>query len=138
MRSAGWRTLPRTASGMAGVPGGSLPLIGLILVQFGVPAGGIALVIGVDRLLDMFRTAVNVTGDLAVTTVMAVAEGETLSLLDDAADTADPNKGFENRLEQEPEALEPDKGRCNVNLPRAAVQEADPDAEDPALWWWWW
>lgn len=63
-----------TASGMAGVPGGSLPLIGLILVQFGVPAGGIALVIGVDRLLDMCRTAVNVTADL--TTAVFVAKSE--------------------------------------------------------------
>lgn len=63
-----------TASGMAGVPGGSLPLIGLILVQFGVPAGGIALVIGVDRILDMCRTAVNVTADL--TTAVFVARSE--------------------------------------------------------------
>ena len=63
-----------TASGMAGVPGGSLPLIGLILVQFDVPAGGIALVIGVDRLLDMCRTAVNVTADL--TTAVFVARSE--------------------------------------------------------------
>jgi DAACS family dicarboxylate/amino acid:cation (Na+ or H+) symporter len=64
-----------TASGMAGVPGGSLPLIGLILVQFGVPAAGIALVIGVDRILDMCRTAVNVTADL--TTAVFVARSET-------------------------------------------------------------
>ena len=63
-----------TASGMAGVPGGSLPLIGLILVQFGVPAGGIALVIGVDRILDMCRTTVNVTADL--TTAVFVARSE--------------------------------------------------------------
>ncbi|MDY3560692.1 dicarboxylate/amino acid:cation symporter [Gemmata sp. JC673] len=63
-----------TASGMAGVPGGSLPLIGLILVQFNVPAGGIALVIGVDRLLDMCRTTVNVTADL--TTAVFVARSE--------------------------------------------------------------
>lgn len=63
-----------TASGMAGVPGGSLPLIGLILVQFGVPAGGIALVIGIDRILDMCRTTVNVTADL--TTAVFVARSE--------------------------------------------------------------
>src|SRR4029079_15189377 len=48
-----------TASGMARVPGGSLPLIGLILVQFGVPAGGIALVIGVDATLDISRATRN-------------------------------------------------------------------------------
>lgn len=63
-----------TASGMAGVPGGSLPLIGLILAQFGIPAGGIALVIGVDRILDMCRTTVNVTADL--TTAVFVARSE--------------------------------------------------------------
>jgi DAACS family dicarboxylate/amino acid:cation (Na+ or H+) symporter len=63
-----------TATGMAGVPGGSLPLIGLILVQFDVPAGAIAIVFGVDRVLDMCRTAVNVTADL--TTAVFVARSE--------------------------------------------------------------
>ncbi|MBN9517907.1 dicarboxylate/amino acid:cation symporter [bacterium] len=63
-----------TATGMAGVPGGSLPLIGLILAQFDVPAGAIAIVLGVDRLLDMCRTAVNVTADL--TTAVYVARSE--------------------------------------------------------------
>jgi DAACS family dicarboxylate/amino acid:cation (Na+ or H+) symporter len=63
-----------TATGMAGVPGGSLPLIGLILVQVGVPAGAIALVLGVDRILDMCRTMVNVTADL--TTAVFVARSE--------------------------------------------------------------
>ena len=75
-----------TASGMAGVPGGSLPLIGLILVQFGVPAGGIALVIGVDRLLDMCRTAVNVTADL--TTAVFVARSERRRASEQAASAA--------------------------------------------------
>jgi DAACS family dicarboxylate/amino acid:cation (Na+ or H+) symporter len=63
-----------TATGMAGVPGGSLPLIGLILVQVRVPAGAIALVLGVDRILDMCRTLVNVTADL--TTAVFVARTE--------------------------------------------------------------
>jgi DAACS family dicarboxylate/amino acid:cation (Na+ or H+) symporter len=63
-----------TATGMAGVPGGSLPLIGLILVQVQVPAGAIALVLGVDRILDMCRTMVNVTADL--TTAVFVARSE--------------------------------------------------------------
>jgi len=63
-----------TATGMAGVPGGSLPLIGLILVQIGVPAGAIAIVLGVDRILDMCRTTVNVTADL--TTAVYVARSE--------------------------------------------------------------
>ena len=56
------------------MPGGSLPLIGLILVQFDVGAGAIAIVLGVDRLLDMCRTAVNVTADL--TTAVYVAKSE--------------------------------------------------------------
>jgi DAACS family dicarboxylate/amino acid:cation (Na+ or H+) symporter len=63
-----------TATGMAGVPGGSLPLIGLILVQVHVPADAIALVLGVDRILDMCRTMVNVTADL--TTAVFVARTE--------------------------------------------------------------
>ncbi len=63
-----------TATGMAGVPGGALPLIGLILVQFDVPAGAIAIVLGVDRVLDMCRTAVNVTADLSTAVVVARSE----------------------------------------------------------------
>jgi DAACS family dicarboxylate/amino acid:cation (Na+ or H+) symporter len=63
-----------TATGMAGIPGGSLPVIGLILVQVSVPAGAIAIVLGVDRILDMCRTTVNVTADL--TTAVFVARSE--------------------------------------------------------------
>jgi DAACS family dicarboxylate/amino acid:cation (Na+ or H+) symporter len=65
-----------TATGMAGVPGGSLPLIGLILVQVKVPAGAIALVLGVDRILDMCRTMVNVTADLTTAVFVARSERE--------------------------------------------------------------
>jgi dicarboxylate/amino acid:cation (Na+ or H+) symporter, DAACS family len=64
-----------TAIGAAGVPGGSIPLLIGILVQVGVPAEGIAVVLGVDRLLDMCRTTVNVWGDLAVTALIARSEG---------------------------------------------------------------
>jgi DAACS family dicarboxylate/amino acid:cation (Na+ or H+) symporter len=53
-----------TAIGTAGVPGGSIPLLAMVLVMVGVPAEGIALILGVDRLLDMARTVPNVTGDL--------------------------------------------------------------------------
>ncbi len=60
--------------GTAGVPAGSLPVIAMILVMFGIPPEGMALVIGVDRLLDMCRTTVNVTGDLAA--AVYVARGE--------------------------------------------------------------
>ena len=63
-----------TATGMAGVPGGSLPLIGMVLVVVGVPAGAIAIILGVDRFLDMCRTTVNVTADM--TTAVFVARTE--------------------------------------------------------------
>ncbi|HEY1101303.1 MAG TPA: cation:dicarboxylase symporter family transporter, partial [Myxococcota bacterium] len=64
-----------TAIGAAGVPGGSIPLLIGVLVGFGVPAEGIAIVLGVDRLLDMCRTTVNVYGDLVGTAVIALSEG---------------------------------------------------------------
>jgi DAACS family dicarboxylate/amino acid:cation (Na+ or H+) symporter len=60
--------------GAAGVPGGSLPLLMIVLHQFGVPPEGIAIVLGVDRLLDMGRTVVNVTGDLACATYVEAVE----------------------------------------------------------------
>ena len=50
--------------GAAGVPGGSLPVIVMILAMFKIPPEGIGLILGVDRLLDMCRTTVNVTGDM--------------------------------------------------------------------------
>ena len=62
--------------GAAGVPGVGLILLAGVLTSVGLPAEGIALILGVDRLLDMTRTAVNVTGDAMVTTVVAHSEGE--------------------------------------------------------------
>ncbi len=52
--------------GTAGVPGGSLPLVAILLLRVGVPPEGIGIILGVDRLLDMCRTTLNVTGDIAV------------------------------------------------------------------------
>ena len=52
--------------GTAGVPGGSLPLIMIIMNSVGIPAEGIALILGVDRFLDMCRTTLNVSGDLVI------------------------------------------------------------------------
>lgn len=60
--------------GAAGVPGGSLPVIASILVIFNIPPEGIGLILGVDRLLDMCRTTVNVTGDLVATAVVGRGE----------------------------------------------------------------
>ncbi|MBS4029678.1 MAG: dicarboxylate/amino acid:cation symporter [Ignavibacteriales bacterium] len=50
--------------GVAGVPGGSLPLLMIVMAQVGVPPDGIAIILGVDRLLDMGRTVINVMGDV--------------------------------------------------------------------------
>lgn len=62
--------------GTAGVPGVGLIMLSMVLGQAGLPVEGIALIIGVDRLLDMIRTAVNVTGDSMVATVVAKSESE--------------------------------------------------------------
>jgi dicarboxylate/amino acid:cation (Na+ or H+) symporter, DAACS family len=62
--------------GTAGVPGGSLPLIVIVLQTVGVPPEGIGIILGVDRFLDMCRTTLNVTGDLVCATVIARSEGE--------------------------------------------------------------
>jgi DAACS family dicarboxylate/amino acid:cation (Na+ or H+) symporter len=50
--------------GTAGVPSGSLPIIMLILISIGIPGESIGIIYGIDRLLDMCRTVLNVTGDL--------------------------------------------------------------------------
>ena len=60
--------------GTAGVPAGSLPVVAMILVMVGVPAEGIGLILGVDRFLDMCRTTLNVTGDLALATIVSRGE----------------------------------------------------------------
>ena len=60
--------------GTAGVPGGSLPVIMTILVSLGIPAGSMAIIYGVDRILDMSRTVLNVTGD--ITTAVVIAHNE--------------------------------------------------------------
>jgi DAACS family dicarboxylate/amino acid:cation (Na+ or H+) symporter len=61
--------------GTAGVPSGSIPVIAMILGMVGIPVEGIGLILGVDRLLDMCRTVLNVSGDLAAAVV--VSRGET-------------------------------------------------------------
>jgi DAACS family dicarboxylate/amino acid:cation (Na+ or H+) symporter len=64
-----------TAVGAAGVPGGSIPLLMVMATSVGVPGEGIAIILGVDRFLDMSRTLVNVAGDLTATCVVARADG---------------------------------------------------------------
>jgi DAACS family dicarboxylate/amino acid:cation (Na+ or H+) symporter len=60
--------------GTAGVPAGSIPVVAMILGMVGVPVEGIGMILGVDRLLDMCRTTLNVTGDLAAAVVVARGE----------------------------------------------------------------
>jgi DAACS family dicarboxylate/amino acid:cation (Na+ or H+) symporter len=64
--------------GTAGVPAGSIPVVALILGLVGVPVEGIGLILGVDRFLDMCRTTLNVTGDLAAAVVVSRGEGPDL------------------------------------------------------------
>lgn len=59
-----------SAVAVAGIPGGSLPLIAGLLATFGVPPEGIGIIIGVDRILDMARTTVNVGADIVIATVV--------------------------------------------------------------------
>jgi Na+/H+-dicarboxylate symporter len=56
------------------VPGVGLIMLAMVLNQVGLPVEGIAIIMGVDRLLDMIRTAVNITGDCVVTCIVAKSE----------------------------------------------------------------
>ena len=64
-----------TAIGTAGIPGGSIPLLMMVLGMVGVPMEGIAIILGVDRILDMCRTVLNVTGDMVTATIVCRVEG---------------------------------------------------------------
>ena len=63
-----------TSIGIAGVPGGSLPILMSAIVILGIPAEGLAIILGVDRILDMGRTVVNVTGDSIATLYLSRKE----------------------------------------------------------------
>ena len=69
--------------GAAAVPGAGMVMLVIVLGAIGVPVEGLALIFGVDRILDMMRTVVNVTGDATVATVVASTEGQ-LSPVSDA------------------------------------------------------
>lgn len=62
--------------GTAGVPGVGLIMLAMVFAQVGLPIEGIGLILGVDRILDMLRTTVNVSGDAAVTAIVAKSEGK--------------------------------------------------------------
>jgi DAACS family dicarboxylate/amino acid:cation (Na+ or H+) symporter len=65
-----------TAIGVAGIPGGSIPLLIMVMAIVNVPVEGIAIVLGTDRILDMCRTVVNVTGDMVTALVVTRFEHE--------------------------------------------------------------
>lgn len=69
--------------GAAGVPGAGMITLALVLSTIGVPEAGIALIFGLDRILDMCRTVVNIFGDLTLTMIMAKSEGETVVIQND-------------------------------------------------------
>jgi Na+/H+-dicarboxylate symporter len=77
---AGYLTIVLTATlasiGTAGVPGVGTIMLAMVLRQMDLPVEGIGLILGVDRLLDMTRTAVNITGDAAVSCIVARSEGK--------------------------------------------------------------
>jgi Na+/H+-dicarboxylate symporter len=64
--------------GAAGVPGAGIITLAMVLTAVGVPTEGVALVLGVDRVLDMFRTTTNVIGDATAATLVATAHGQRL------------------------------------------------------------
>ena len=66
--------------GAAAVPGAGMVMLVIVLGSIGVPTEGLALIFGVDRLLDMLRTVVNVTGDATVATVVASSEGQLIKV----------------------------------------------------------
>jgi hypothetical protein len=87
------------------VPGGSLPLVVGVLVTIGVPGEAIAIILGIDRLLDMCRTTLNVTGDLVCAVLVARGEGNRSpdgSVIDDeSADQARPAMRLADKTGQE-------------------------------------
>ena len=86
--------------GTAGVPGVGLVMLTMVLTQVGLPIEGIALILGVDRLMDMIRTAVNITGDAVVSVIVAKSEGKL-----DIGIYNDPEAGVSTgELEIDPEA----------------------------------
>ncbi|RPH73383.1 dicarboxylate/amino acid:cation symporter, partial [bacterium] len=61
-----------------GIPMAGMVMMGIVLTAVGLPLEGIGLILAVDRILDMFRTSVNVWGDTVVCAIVAKSEGERL------------------------------------------------------------
>ncbi|MBV1859380.1 MAG: dicarboxylate/amino acid:cation symporter, partial [Nannocystaceae bacterium] len=101
-------TATMASVGAAGVPGAGMVTLAMVLTATGIPTVGVALILGMDRLLDMFRTGLNVTGDLAVTAAIGRSEGDELSVLTKSEDKEDVKRGFERRLDGGQEPIEPE------------------------------
>ena len=69
-------TATLSSIGTPGIPGGSIVMLIVVLTSVGIPVEGLALILGIDRPLDMLRTVVNVTGDATVSTIVAQSEGK--------------------------------------------------------------
>ena len=67
-RSVGMTIL--SSIGTPGIPGGSFVILTMVLTSVGIPAEGLALILGIDRPLDMLRTSINVTGDATVAAIV--------------------------------------------------------------------
>jgi len=61
--------------GAAGIPGGAIIMMGMVFSSVGLPLDGIAIILGIDRILDMMRTTVNITGDSVITMLVDKSEG---------------------------------------------------------------
>jgi len=79
--------------GTAGVPGGSLPLIMILLISLGIPAEGLGLILGVDRFLDMCRTTLNVSGDLVIAALVSGPSQENAPLNPSSAHGSSSKRG---------------------------------------------
>lgn len=95
--------------GAAGVPGAGMITLAMVLTAIGVPTEGVALVLGVDRILDMFRTSTNVIGDATATTLIATMQGENLRIVTPEEDASDPEHGFEGRTLDQPHSIRVDE-----------------------------
>ncbi len=111
-------TATMASVGTAAVPGVGLITLALVLEQVGLPVEGIALIIGVDRLLDMVRTAVNVTGDATVSLIVAQLEGQVDKTVFDDWD-ADV---------MTPDTLETDGDPNRPSFPDSAAEDEEPTA----------
>jgi len=76
--------------GSPGIPGGSIVMLIIVLNSVGIPIEGLALILGVDRPLDMLRTVANVTGDVTVASIVAKSENEII-VANDLPDSNDSN-----------------------------------------------